>query len=275
MKKLLAILLTCVITMVTMVIPASADSIYYPCYEGSWYLKENNGTPVKLEIYNVTNSDMGIYFQYGQFAVYVNDAQIDGSNVYGEYYEVWEGGDFIVSGSISMSLGDQSIWLDWHPYENGRDCGVKGFMFYNSSFSYKTVSESNVKVVLDGKQLEFDQNPVTMNDRVLVPIRAIAEAMGAEVSWDYGVRKVGSMVGITKGVRYISFCVEDTGYNENYNPFHMMIRDGSDNGRFITLDAPVIIYNDRTLVPVRAVSEAFDANVSWDGNTQTVNISTQ
>ena len=55
----------------------------------------------------------------------------------------------------------------------------------------------------------------------------------------------------------------------------MMIRDGSDNGRFITLDAPVIIYNDRTLVPVRAVSEAFDANVSWDGNTQTVNISTQ
>ena len=53
----------------------------------------------------------------------------------------------------------------------------------------------------------------------------------------------------------------------------MMIRNGDSEGEFTALDAPVMIYNDYTLVPVRAVSEAFDANVSWDGDTKTVNIS--
>ena len=47
--------------------------------------------------------------------------------------------------------------------------------------------------------------------------------------------------------------------------------------RFITmdgvskeLDVPAQIVNNRTLVPVRAVSEAFDCEVGWDGITQTV-----
>lgn len=274
MRKLLAVLLTCVITIGVMVIPVAADEIYYPCYIGTWE-NHDSGNPVNLNINSVNGNYMSFYFQYGQFAVNIYNAEINGTKVNGNYYEEWEGGDFIVSGTITLNLGDSSIWLDWHPYENGRDGGVKGFTMINNSFSYKTIQESTITVILDGKPISFDQNPIMMNDRVLVPIRAIAEAMGAEVSWDEGVRKVGSMVGITKDNRYIGFCVEDTGYNENYNPFHMMIRDGNYEGLFITLDAPVIIYNDRTLVPVRAVSEAFDANVEWDGNTQTVNISTE
>lgn len=51
--------------------------------------------------------------------------------------------------------------------------------------------------------------------------------------------------------------------------------DSDGKTKSVKLDSSVILYNDYTLVPVRAVSEAFDANVSWDGNTQTVNISTQ
>ena len=61
---------------------------------------------------------------------------------------------------------------------------------------------------------------------MLLPIRAVAESMSAEVPWTEGVRKIGNVVGIQKDSRYIGFCVEDTGYNENYNPYHMMIRDG-------------------------------------------------
>ena len=38
-------------------------------------------------------------------------------------------------------------------------------------------------------------------------------------------------------------------------------------------DAPIIIENNRTLVPVRAISEYLDYNVDWDGDTQTVIIS--
>ncbi|MDO4379209.1 MAG: copper amine oxidase N-terminal domain-containing protein, partial [Erysipelotrichia bacterium] len=45
------------------------------------------------------------------------------------------------------------------------------------------------------------------------------------------------------------------------------------NNTEIVTDAPIIIENDRTLVPVRAISEYLDYSVDWDGDTQTVVIS--
>lgn len=263
MKRLLAILLTCVITIGAMVIPASADGIYYPCYEGEWHLSENTGNPVKLEISNVTSSNMDIYFQYGQFAVTITDAKINGTKVNGSYYEVWDGGDFIVNGTVTLDLGDSCIWLYWHPYENGRDGGVSSYQMTNAGFQYKTVAEDPIKVVVNGTQLSFEQEPVIINDRVLVPMRAIFEALGATVTWVHANRHHGDCATADKGNKSIVLEIDST---------YMSI---SENGKptEITLDTPSILYNGYTLVPVRAVSEAFDADVSWDGNTKTVNIS--
>ena len=52
----------------------------------------------------------------------------------------------------------------------------------------------------------------------------------------------------------------------------MMIRDGDQEGQFVKLYAPVTLYNGYTMVPVRAVSEAFGASVNWDGDSRTVYI---
>lgn len=218
MKKLLSIILATVMIMSAMAIPAFADQPYYPCYEGTWNIKENSGTPIKLKISNVNSNNMDIYFQYGQFAINTT-GKIDGKKVNANYREVWEGGDFIVSGTITLDLGDQGIWLDWHPYENSRDGGTRGYMFYNSSFKYKSAINDSIDITveLNGSQLDLEQNPIMVNDSVLLPIRAVAESMGAEVTWTEGVRKIGNVVGIQKDSRYIGFCVEDTGYNENYN----------------------------------------------------------
>lgn len=41
-----------------------------------------------------------------------------------------------------------------------------------------------IKVTLNGEQIQFDQPPVVINDRTLVPVRAIFEAMGCTVLWD-------------------------------------------------------------------------------------------
>ena len=277
MKKLLSIILTCVLTLSTMVIPATADEIYYPCYVGTW-TNTDSGNPIQLKINSVNGNNMNFYFQYGQFAVTIKDAVIDGTTVNGNYYEVWDGGDFIVNGSIFLDLGDSSIWLDWHPYENGVAGDVKGFMMYNRNFKYQTIKSETpqtnvsdeINVVVNGNKLTFEQAPIMYNDRVMVPIRAISESLGAEVSWN-DVRKVGRVVGIKKGNKEISFYADETEYA---NPSQMSIyTEGDYQSSQITLDAPIMIYNDYTLVPVRAVSEAFDADVSWDGNTKTVNIS--
>ena len=44
------------------------------------------------------------------------------------------------------------------------------------------------------------------------------------------------------------------------------------NDKKVSLDTAPVITDDRTLVPLRAVSEALDCNVDWNGDTKTVTI---
>ena len=44
------------------------------------------------------------------------------------------------------------------------------------------------------------------------------------------------------------------------------------NGEVLEFDVPPMIVDNRTLVPLRAISEAINANVDWCGYTQTVTI---
>ena len=44
-----------------------------------------------------------------------------------------------------------------------------------------TALAGDITVLLDGKQLRFDQNPIIENDRTLVPVRKIFEELGADV----------------------------------------------------------------------------------------------
>ncbi|MDH7577857.1 MAG: WG repeat-containing protein [Bacillota bacterium] len=92
--------------------------------------------------------------------------------------------------------------------------------------------------------------------RVLVPMRAIFESLGAEIVWDEATRAVtaikgGTTVKLTIGAR--------TAYH-NETP--------------VALEVPPVIKNGRTLVPLHFVSEALGAGTYWDGKTQTVRIVT-
>ncbi len=109
-----------------------------------------------------------------------------------------------------------------------------------------------ITVKLNGTDIAFDQPPVVINGRTLVPLRAVFEAMGASVDWNQETSTVTSK----KGNITISL---STGSSTMYR-----------NGIPITLDVPSQVINDRTLVPVRAVSEAFGADVDWDNDTWTV-----
>ena len=117
---------------------------------------------------------------------------------------------------------------------------------------YKIYPADDVKVLINGAPLEMQVKPVIVNDRVLVPFRAIFEAMGAEVEWEAETRTVRG----TKRMFSVEFII-----------------DGSNcviNGAPRLLDTPAIIVNDRTLVPVRVVAEGLNANVDWDDATRTV-----
>ena len=116
--------------------------------------------------------------------------------------------------------------------------------------------EKPIKVILNGTELSFDQLPIIQNSRTLVPLRAIFEAMGATVDWDGDTQTViSTLFGTTVKLTI--------GSNILYR-----------NDEAKTLDVPAQIVNNHTMVPARAVAEAFGANVDWDGDTQTVYITT-
>lgn len=101
-----------------------------------------------------------------------------------------------------------------------------------------------------------DVKPVNTEGRVMIPFRAALESMGAVVEYNADERLVtASRDGVT-----IKFTLlDDTIY----------INAGGEEST-ITMDVPMIIVNDRTLVPIRFMSNALGMQVGWDGGTETV-----
>ncbi len=113
---------------------------------------------------------------------------------------------------------------------------------------------TEITVKVNGDSVDFDQAPISSNGRVLVPLRAIFEALGAQVKWDNATRTVTA----TKGATNITVVID------NNSP--------TVNGVSKKLDVPAQIVNGRTLVPVRFISESLGAVVEWNEGTQTVSI---
>ncbi|MDO4281346.1 MAG: copper amine oxidase N-terminal domain-containing protein [Peptococcaceae bacterium] len=109
-----------------------------------------------------------------------------------------------------------------------------------------------IPVMLNGEALAMDQSPIIQNGRTLVPLRAIFEGLGASVDWDGTTRTVTSTLDGTT----VRLSVGDNTLYKNDAP--------------VALDVPAQIIGGRTMVPVRAISEAFGAQVKWDGATRTV-----
>lgn len=119
-----------------------------------------------------------------------------------------------------------------------------------------TAEPDDVSVRVNNVSIEFDQAPVIENGRTLVPIRAVFESAGAEVSWEQETQtatleKDGYVVTVKLGEAFIT-----------------------KNGMPIAIDSPSQIINDRILIPVRAIAEAMDFGVTWNPIYRSVLIAT-
>ena len=118
--------------------------------------------------------------------------------------------------------------------------------------SFAVCGADDVTVTIDGEQIAFDTPPTILNGRTLVPMRKIFETLGMEVIWNGETRSV---------------IAEN---DENKIELQIDNYEMTSNGETIALDVAPTIINDRTLVPVRAVSSASGCTVDWDGDTRTV-----
>lgn len=122
---------------------------------------------------------------------------------------------------------------------------------------YEDIRQRGVEVRIEGHYIAFDQPPVVINDRTMVPLRAISEALGATVGYDAATREItisknSNVINMTVGADKATITYYDGAVYES------------------VLDSPSVLVNDRTLVPVRFISEAFNMNVEWAANDRTV-----
>lgn len=140
---------------------------------------------------------------------------------------------------------------------------LKGqIVFDDVAFLYDKSAEpvkNTVKLTIDqksltvnGKAVAMDQAPVIYKDNTLVPVRFVVEAMGGELTWSDAERKVT----IIKDDHLVELWLN--------NP--QLIADGE----AITAEVPPLLMNERTMVPLRVISEKMGWKVSWDEKTRSV-----
>jgi hypothetical protein len=110
---------------------------------------------------------------------------------------------------------------------------------------------SAISLYVDDNKLSPDPEPVVIENRVLVPMRIIFEALNAKVDWNAETQTAtAEKEGITVAI--------------TLNQTTAMV-----NGEAKTLDVPATAINNRTFVPTRFVSEALKADVQSEQVTPT------
>ena len=123
---------------------------------------------------------------------------------------------------------------------------------------YAMAATVPIRVFVDGTEVQFtDQKPyINADNRTLVPVRFVSEALGAEVDW----------IALTRTVKI--------NYEGKLILLEIGLKKATVGTSLVTLDTAPAITNDRTMVPLRFVSECLGARVEWEGSTRIIYITT-
>ena len=109
--------------------------------------------------------------------------------------------------------------------------------------------------VVDGKTVDMPAAPYIRQDRLLVPVRAVADALGCTVAWD-AAAGTATLTG-EEGVLALT----------THSPVMRV------NGKPVEMDtAPEIVGSGTMMIPVRYIAEALRCKVAWEAPTRTATI---
>lgn len=109
--------------------------------------------------------------------------------------------------------------------------------------------------VVDGKTVDMPAAPYIKNDRLLAPVRAVADALGCTVAWN-----------AASGTATLTS--EESILTLRTNSKYMTV-----DGKAVQLDAaPEIIGSGTMMIPVRYIAEALRCKVAWEASTRTATI---
>ena len=154
---------------------------------------------------------------------------------------------------MKYTPNDSKMLIEYPEFDRKR-------FFESSDFDhlreYKTFTDMyGLTVYIDDVRFEMDVQPKIVNDRTMLPIRPIAECLGAIVLWD----EVNNTASINRAGKDIKIPIGSS--------------DAYVNGYIYTLDSPVFVENGRTYLPLRFIAEQLSQEVEWLGKQEIIKIS--
>jgi hypothetical protein len=130
------------------------------------------------------------------------------------------------------------------------------FFLIPASLSMSMV-QTSVNVSINNTPVEWtDVIPfIDNNNRTMVPLRAVGEALGLSVYWDNNSREAV----FSNGSDTIYFPIDSTFYRTK-------------DGVISVMDTAAVIVDNRTFAPVRYLADYFGYIVDWNPDTNTVEI---
>ncbi|ADM71226.1 Protease inhibitor [Paenibacillus polymyxa E681] len=148
--------------------------------------------------------------------------------------------------NLNLSTGGYYFYIKMIDQSGNSAASVPQFVPINNN------KAQQVEVFIDGKLQQYEQPATSISGSMLVPFRAVFEALGAKVKWDGATKTVTA----TKGDTTIKLTVGS--------------RDAYINGKLVRLNAAPRLINGKVMVPIRFVSEALGAKVKWNIAAQSV-----
>ena len=122
----------------------------------------------------------------------------------------------------------------------------------NAKIIKMTINNMNYSINQDPKKM--DSKPFIQNNRTMVPVRFIVEALGGKIAWDDAAK--------TANIEYNGNIISIPVNNSNVTV----------NGEIKTVDSPAVIKDNRTFVPIRFISENLNMYIDYDANSKEVTI---
>ena len=128
-------------------------------------------------------------------------------------------------------------------------------------------AQQPIKLWINGSYVQTDTSPLIQNNRTLVPLRVISENLGLQVEWDAETKSVMTYKLIDGRPDFKESLLLTIGDKQVPKP----AEEAADTGSlYYELEAPPVIINNRTMVPIRFIAEAYKMPVYWDGANRTV-----
>jgi GH25 family lysozyme M1 (1,4-beta-N-acetylmuramidase) len=156
-----------------------------------------------------------------------------------------------ITGSVDLDVGPSSVEA------------LKGNFGAATTLGLPTINPSTTitlqigsdKAIINGKLQQLDVAPFTIQDRTMVPIRFISETLGAKVDWNPNTQEVTITM---PNVTIILTIGQKT---------------AKINGNLVSLDVPAQLFNSRTFVPLRFISENLGLHIDYSSDIQSITIS--